>query len=298
MKSRANIRVKEKFIEGLLFLSASLTILTTVGIIWVLSSESISFFQEISPLDFFTSTEWAPSNREAPKYGVLVLLSGTLTTTAIATLVAVPIGLTLAVYLAVYSGPTIRKWIKPALELLAAVPTVVYGYFALSVLTPIIREVFPTLPLFNALSAGIVMGIMIIPIVSSLSEDAIRSVPKTLAEASYGLGATKFQTAFKVLVPAASSGITVSIILGIARAIGETMIVAIAAGTKPNLTFNPMGSVMTITTYMAETASGDVEFGSIRYKSIFAVGITLFLFTLILNLISFYIKKRVRNEYE
>lgn len=211
---------------------------------------------------------------------------------------AVPIGLIIAIYLREYAADNLRRILKPLLELLAAVPTVVYGYFALSVLTPFIRIFLPEMPLFNALSAGLVMSIMILPIITSLSEDALGAVPKALREASYGLGATRLQTSFKVVLPAASSGVAVSIILGISRAIGETMIVAMAAGTKPQLTLNPMESVMTITTYMAETASGDIVFGSIRYKSIFAAGITLFIFTFLLNSISFYIKRKYQEQYD
>jgi phosphate transport system permease protein len=288
----------EKVIEILLALSAGITLLTTLGILWVLFSESLSFFSEVSIIHFLTSLEWDPANQVAPKYGVLVLLCGTLLTTFIAVSIAVPLGLVIAVYLREYAHDTVRRTLKPMLELLAAVPTVVYGYFALSILTPFLRVFFPDLPLFNALSAGIVMAIMILPIITSLSEDALNAVPKALREASYGLGATTLQTAFKVIVPSASSGILVSIILAVSRAIGETMIVAMAAGAKPQLTLNPLESVMTITTYMAQTASGDVDFGSMRYKSIFAVGITLFFFTFLLNSVSFYIKRKYHEQYE
>jgi phosphate transport system permease protein len=289
---------KEKLIEGFLVLCAGLTILTTLGILWVLFSESFDFFKSVSVFDFITSKEWDPANETNPKYGVMVLLSGTLLTTFIAVSIAVPIGIIIAIYLREYAHDKLRRTLKPMLELLAAVPTVVYGYFALSILTPFLRNFFPELPFFNALSAGIVMAIMILPIITSLSEDAINAVPKALREASYGLGATTLQTAFKVVVPAASSGILVSVILGISRAIGETMIVAMAAGAKPQLTLNPFESVMTITSYMAQTASGDVDFGSIRYKSIFAVGIALFIFTFLLNTVSFYIKRKYQEQYE
>lgn len=291
-------KITEKLIEKLLATSALITILTTIGILWVLFSESFEFFSVISVFDFFTDTQWNPSDARDPHYGIFVLLSGTFITTFIAVGVAVPIGLIIAIYLREYAADNIRRLLKPMLELLAAVPTVVYGYFALSVLTPFIRTFLPEIPLFNALSAGLVMSIMILPIITSLSEDALGAVPKALREASYGLGATRLQTAFKVILPAASSGVAVSIILGISRAIGETMIVAMAAGTKPQLTLNPMESVMTITTYMAETASGDIVFGSIRYKSIFAAGITLFLFTFLLNSVSFYIKRKYQEQYD
>jgi len=298
MNNRFVKKNQERIIEFLLSFSGFITVITTIGIIWVLVIESTHFFSEISIIDFLTDTEWRPSDSRNPHFGVLVLLSGTVLTTGIAIFFAVPVGLIIAIYLSEYSPKKLRQWLKPMLELLAAVPTVVYGYFALSVLTPFLRQFIDNMPLFNALSAGLVMGIMIIPIITSLSEDALRSVPKILREASYGLGATKFQTAFKVILPAASSGVVVSIILAVARAIGETMIVAVAAGTMPNLTLDPRDSVMTITTYMAETASGDVEFGSLRYQSIFAVGITLFLFTFLLNSISFYVKKKYQETYE
>lgn len=298
MEKRGLSNWKEKLIEKFLMISAIITIFTTVGILWVLFSESINFFSEISIFDFFTDSEWRPSDKRDPHFGVFVLLSGTLLTTSIAIIVAVPLGLVIAIYLREYTHDKVRRTIKPLLELLAGIPTVVYGYFALSVLTPFLRTFIPNMPLFNALSAGVVMGIMILPIISSLSEDAINAVPKALREASFGLGATRLQTAFRVVVPSASSGILVSIILGVSRAIGETMIVAMAAGTKPQLTFNPLESVMTITTYMAETASGDVEFGSIRYKSIFAVGITLFFFTFALNTVSFFIKRKYQEKYD
>lgn len=294
----STVRVKEKIIQSLLASSGILTTLVTIGIVYILLKESFGFFAEVSILDFFTDTEWHPTDAKKPHFGIWVLLSGTVLTTFIASIVAIPVGVVIAVYLREYAKDGFRRTLKPLLELLAAVPTVVYGYFALSVLTPFLRNFFPELPFFNALSAGLVMGIMIIPIVSSLSEDALNAVPKALREASYGLGATKFQTAFRVVVPAASSGILVSIILGIARAIGETMIVVMAAGSMPQLTLNPMQSVMTITTYMAETASGDIVFGSIRYKSIFAAGITLFVFTLLLNSLSFYIRKKYQEKYD
>lgn len=291
-------RISEVLIEKLLATSALITILTTLGILWVLFSESFEFFSAISLFDFLTDTEWNPADTINPHYGVFVLLSGTFITSIIAIVVAVPVGIIIAIYLSEYAADKLRRFLKPMLELLAAVPTVVYGYFALSVLTPFIRNFLPDIPLFNALSAGLVMSIMILPIITSLSEDALRAVPKALREASYGLGATRLQTSFKVILPAASSGVAVSIILGISRAVGETMIVAMAAGTKPQLTLNPLESVMTITTYMAETASGDIVFGSIRYKSIFAVGITLFIFTFILNSVSFYIKRKYQEQYD
>jgi phosphate transport system permease protein len=290
-------RFSERIIESLLAISGLITILTTIGIIWVLVTESWSFFQGISLWDFFTDTEWTPLFAEK-HYGILPLLSGTLLTTFIAVITALPIGLTIAIYLSEYVGKGVRRSIKPALEILAAVPTVVYGFFALTVVTPFLQTFVPGLGSFNALSAGIVMGIMIIPLISSLSEDALYAVPKSLREASFGMGATRFQTSFKVVVPAASSGILVSIILAISRAIGETMVVAIAAGQQPNLTFDPREGVETITAYIVQVSLGDVQHGSPEYKTIFAAGITLFIFTFILNNVSFWIKKKYQEQYE
>jgi phosphate transport system permease protein len=289
-------KTKEKIIEGALGFTGLLTVLTTVAIICVLFSESYSFFKEVSLWSFLTDTEWTPLFTQK-HYGILPLLSGTLLTTVIAILVAGPIGLVIAVYLSEYAPKSFRKAIKPALELLAAVPTVVYGFFALTVVTPFLQSFIPGIDSFNALSAGLVMGIMIIPLISSLSEDALYAVPKSLREASYGMGATKFQTAFKVAVPAASSGIIVSFILAIARAVGETMVVAIAAGQQPTLTFDPKQSVETITAYIVQVSLGDVQHGSIEYRTIFAAGITLFIFTFILNNIGYYIKKRYQEKY-
>jgi phosphate transport system permease protein len=287
----------ERWIERALALSALITILTTVGIIWVLVSESWNFFKEVSIIDFLTDTEWTPlfANKH---YGILPLLSGTVLTTLIAILTALPLGVVIAVYLSEYANPKFRKAIKPALEILAAVPTVVYGFFALTVVTPFLQSFIPGLGTFNALSAGIVMGIMIIPLISSLSEDALFAVPKSLREASYGMGATRFQTAFRVVVPAASSGILVSVILAVSRAIGETMVVAIAAGQQPNLTFDPRQAVETITTYIVQVSLGDVQHDSLEYRTIFAAGITLFLFTFALNHISFRLKRRYQEQYE
>lgn len=290
-------RTSELIIEKILALSGLVTVLTTIGIIWVLVSESWGFFATVPLKDFLFDTEWTPLFTQK-RYGILPLLSGTLLTTAIAILTAVPLGIVIAVYLSEYANRDFRKALKPALEILAAVPTVVYGFFALTVVTPFLQTFIPGLGSFNALSAGIVMGIMIIPVISSLSEDALYAVPKSLREASYGMGATKFQTSFKVVVPAASSGIMVSIILGIARAVGETMVVAIAAGQQPNLTLDPREAVETITAYIVQVSLGDVEHGSIEYKTIFAAGITLFVFTFLLNNLSFWLKKKYQEKYE
>jgi phosphate transport system permease protein len=291
------MRIKEKIIEGLLLLSAAISILTTFGILYVLISDSYPFFQKVSLLEFFTDTQWTPLFADK-HFGILPLVAGTLLTSGIAIAVALPIGLTIAIYLNEYASPGFRKVIKPILEILATIPTVVYGFFALVVITPYLQNFFPEMGGFNALSPGIVMGIMIIPLISSMSEDALYAVPKSLREASYGMGATRLQTSFRVLVPAASSGIIVSTILAISRAVGETMIVAIAAGQQPNLTANPLEPVETITTYIVQVSLGDVVQGSLEYQTIFAAGITLFALTFVLNNISFYFKKRFREKYE
>lgn len=276
---------------------AIITVLTTIGIIYVLFTESYTFFQNVSIIEFLTGTEWTPLF-SSKHYGILPLLTGTLLVTAISMLVAVPLGVTIAIYLSEYAPKKFRYTIKPLLEILAAIPTVVYGFFALTVVTPFLQSIIPGLSGFNALSAGIVMGIMIIPMISSLSEDALYAVPKSLREGAYGMGSTRLQTSFSVILPAASSGIIVSIILAIARAVGETMIVAIAAGQQPILTGDPRSSVETITTYIVQVSSGDVPHGSLEYQTIFAAGITLFVFTFLLNSVSFYIKKRFQEKYD
>jgi phosphate transport system permease protein len=291
------MRAKEKVIEWILLLCAAVSILTTVGILWVLISESSVFFSKVPITEFLFDKQWTPLFDDK-HFGIMSLVSGTMLTSFIAVGVALPIGLTIAVYLNEYSPKGFRKTIKPILEILAAIPTVVYGFFALMVVTPFLQQIFPQMGGFNALSAGIVMGIMIIPMISSLSEDALYAVPTSLREASYGIGATRFQTSFKVLVPAASSGIIVSVILAISRAIGETMIVAIAAGQQPRLTFNPFVPIETITTYIVQVSLGDVVQGSLEYQTIFAAGIALFVLTFILNNISFYIKKKFQEKYE
>lgn len=290
-------KIKELIIEKSLFSSALLTVAVTIGIILVLAIEALRFFSEVSIIDFFTDTQWTPLFTDK-HYGISALLSGTLLTSFIAISVALPIGLSISIYLSEYAPKSFRKTIKPLLELLAAVPTVVYGFFALVVVTPFLQQFIPGLSGFNSLSAGIVMGIMIIPFVSSLSEDALYAVPNSLREASYGMGATKLQTAFKVIIPAASSGIIVSVILAVSRAIGETMIVAIAAGQQPRLTFDPTVPVETITAYIVQVSLGDVQHGSIEYRTIFAAGITLFVFTFLLNTISYRIRKKYQEKYE
>src|SRR5688572_14871603 len=291
------MRLKEKLIEFLMMACSFITVLTTISIIIILAIDSFEFFQEVSIKEFFTSKQWTPLFSEK-HFGILPLLMGTLLTTTIAILVAVPLGLVIAVYLNEYASPKFTAIVKPVLETLAAIPTVVYGFFALQFVTPLLQSFIPGLAGFNALSPGLVMGIMIIPYITSLSEDALRAVPSSLREASYGMGATKFQTAFRVMIPAASSGIIVSIILAISRALGETMIVAIAAGQEPKLTFDPRESVETITTYIVQVSMGDVPQDSLEYKTIFAAGLTLFVFTFILNTASFFIRKRFQNKYE
>jgi len=292
------MNLKEKIIEKLLLFCALVTIFTTAGIIGVLLIQTFGFFSEVSIIDFLTDTEWTPlfSNK---RFGILPLLSGTILTTLIAVAVAVPLGLTIAIYLSEYANPTFRNYVKPALEVLAAVPTVVYGFFALEFVTPLLQSIFGSgLAGFNAISPGIVMGIMILPLVSSLSEDALYAVPKNLREGSYALGSTKYQTAWKVIFPAAFSGISVSVILAISRAIGETMIVAIAAGQQPRLTFDPTVPIETMTTYIVQVSMGDVPHNSIEYRTIFAVGIMLFVITFLLNNLSFYLKKRYQEVYQ
>jgi phosphate transport system permease protein len=290
-------RIKEMVIEKALLSSALITIVVTVGIILVLSIEAIAFFSEVSIIDFFTDTQWTPLFADK-HFGILPLLSGTLLTSFIAVAFAVPVGLSISIYISEYAPKSFRSTVKPALELLAAVPTVVYGFFALTVVTPFLQSFIPGLSGFNALSAGLVMGIMIIPFISSLSADALHAVPHSLREAAYGMGSTKLQNAFRVMVPAASSGIIVSIILAVSRAIGETMIVAIAAGQQPRLTLDPTVPVETITAYIVQVSLGDVQHGSLEYRTIFAAGITLFVFTFLLNTLSYRIRKKFQEKYE
>ena len=296
MKKNLSRKIKEGAIETILFLSALSSVFITISIVVVLAYESFGFFKEVPLIEFLTGKEWTPLFAE-PKFGILPLISGTLLTTFIALIVALPLGLTVAVYLSEYAPHRLKEVIKPILELLAAVPTVVYGYFALLFLTPILQKFIPDLSGFNALSPGIIMGIMIIPYVSSVSEDAMRAVPMHIREGSYAMGATKLQTAFKVVIPSAFSGIAAAFIIGISRAVGETMVVAIAAGGMPNLTANPLEPVQTLTAYIVAVSLGDVPHGTIEYKTIFAVGITLFLITLVFNIIGFWLRKRIREVY-
>lgn len=291
------LKYKETAIEAFLALCSIITVFITLGIILILAFESIDFFKEVSFVEFFTGTEWTPLF-ENKKFGILPLVAGTFLTTIIAIAVALPLGLTIAIYLNEYAHPRFTSIVKPLLEILAAIPTVVYGFFALTFVTPLLQSFIPNLAGFNALSAGLVMGVMIIPYISSLSEDALRAVPKSLREAAYGMGSTKLQTAFRVMVPAASSGIIVSVILAISRAIGETMIVAVAAGQEPKFTLNPLSSVETITTYIVQVSMGDVPRNSLEYSTIFSAGLALFILTFILNNLSFFIKRKYHQKYE
>ena len=286
----------EGLIERGLFLCALLSVATTVGIIVVLAVETGAFLREVPITDFLFGTEWTPLF-SSPSFGVLPLVAGTVLVSVIAMLVALPMGLLSAIYLSEYANPRVRRILKPVLELLAGVPTVVYGYFALLFVTPILQGFLPQLTTANALSPGIVMGIMILPLVSSLSEDAMRAVPNGLREGSYALGATKMQTSLRVVVPAAFSGITAAFILAVSRAVGETMIVAIAAGQQPNLTWNPTEQVETMTAYIVQVSLGDTPQGTLEYRTIFAVGMLLFIGTFGLNLVSAWLRQRYREEY-
>ncbi|MGE0360639.1 MAG: phosphate ABC transporter permease subunit PstC [Vicinamibacterales bacterium] len=289
-------RRPERLIEILLFLCAALSVGTTVGIIAVLAIETLAFFREVPVVEFLTGTEWTPLFA-TKRFGVLPLVLGTLLVSAIAMVVAVPTGLLSAIYLSEYAPDRVRRVVKPVLEILAGVPTVVYGFFALTFVTPLLQRWVPGLSGFNALSPGIVMGLMILPLVSSLAEDAMRAVPRGLREAAYALGATRMQTAVQVVVPAAFSGITAAFILAASRAIGETMIVAIAAGQQPRLTVNPLVPLETMTAYIVQVSLGDTPQGTLEYRTIFAVGMLLFLMTLVLNLVSSWLRARFREEY-
>ena len=286
----------EGAIEKGLFLCALLSVGTTIGIIAVLAVETAAFLREVPILDFLFGTEWTPLF-STPRFGVLPLVAGTTLISLIAMAVALPMGLLSAIYLSEYADDRVRRVLKPILELLAGVPTVVYGYFALLFVTPLLQQIIPDLAVFNALGPGIVMGIMILPLVSSLSEDAMRAVPNGLREGSYALGATRMQTSLRVVVPSAFSGITAAFILAISRAIGETMIVAIAAGQQPRLTGDPTVPIMTMTTYIVQVALGDTPQGTLEYRTIFAVGMLLFLGTFGLNLVSAWLRQRYREEY-
>jgi phosphate transport system permease protein len=289
-------RALERLIERALFLCAAVSILTTVGIVVVLAWETIAFLREVPLLSFLFGTEWTPLFADK-RFGVLPLVMGTTLVSVIAMVVALPLGVLSAVYLSEYAPDRARRVIKPMLEILAGVPTVVYGYFALLFVTPLLQRILPGMAGFNALSAGIVMGIMILPLVSSLSEDAMRAVPRGLREGAYALGATRVQTAVQVVIPAAFSGITAAFILAASRAVGETMIVAIAAGQQPRLTANPLVPIETMTAYIVQVSLGDTPQGTLEYRTIFAVGMLLFVMTFVLNLASAWLRRRFREEY-
>jgi len=293
---RKSRHIKERVIEFILFLAALLSVATTVGIVLILLKESYDFFQHVSLWDFLTDTQWTPLFSDA-HYGIMPLLSGTLVSSAVALLVAIPLGTIIAIYLSEFAPFSVREAAKPFLELLGGIPTIIYGYFALLFVTPLLQKIYPGLPGFNLLSAGLVMGIMIIPYVSSVSEDAMRAVPMALREGSYAMGATRFQTATWVVTPAAFSGIAAAYILGISRAVGETMILAVAAGMQPNLTWNPLEPAATITSYIVQVALGDLPHGSIGYQTIFAAGLTLALLTLFFNVLGHLLRKRYRQAY-
>ena len=293
---KKRVKLEGQVIRIIFFLCAIISILTTVAILFTLIFQALSFFNEISIWEFLTGTRWTPILKPRA-YGVLPLVSGTLLVTVIAAAVALPVGLFTAIFLSEYAPDKIRRIIKPVLEILAGIPTVVYGYFALTFVTQQLQVIFPDLLVFNALSAGLVMGLMIIPMVSSLSEDAMLSVPRSLREAAYALGATRFEVSLKVVVPAALSGIISAFILAISRAIGETMLVTIAAGATPRLTLNPLESVQTMTAYIVQLSLGEAAVGSLEYNTIFAVGLVLFAMTLIMNLLGFWVVRRFREAY-
>lgn len=289
-------RIRERIIEFFLFLAALSSIGITLGIVGVLVYESEQFFKHVSIIEFLTDTQWTVLFAD-PHYGIMPLVTGTMVTSAIALLVALPLGTTIAIYLSEYANNKVREILKPVLELLSAVPTVVFGYFALLFVTPLLQRILPNLPGFNMLSAGIVIGVMIIPYVSSLSEDAMKAVPVHIREGSYAMGATRLQTAIRVLIPSAFSGIASAYVLGFSRAVGETMIVAVAAGTQPNLTLNPMEGAATITAYIVQVSLGDLPHGTVAYQSIFAAGLTLMFMTLAFNIAGYLLRKRFREIY-
>ena len=289
-------KTRDRIVEALLLAAGLVAVFTTVAIVIVLVVESSAFFEHVSIKDFLTDTMWTPLFADA-HYGILPLVAGTVTTTMVALLVAVPLGTTIAIYLSEFAPHHVRESVKPILELLGAVPTVVYGYFALTMVTPVLQWFMPDLPGFNMLGAGLVIGLMIVPYVSSVSEDAMRAVPRYMREGSYAMGATRLQTALRVVVPGAFSGLAAAFILGISRAVGETMVVAIAAGMQPNFTFDPRQPAATITAYIVQVSLGDLPHGSIGYQSIFAAGLVLMFITLIFNIIGFSLTRKFREAY-
>ncbi|TLS48431.1 phosphate ABC transporter permease subunit PstC [Paenibacillus antri] len=293
---RRSLFSSDSIMPKVLLLIAAISILTTVGIVFVLLEESFQFFRQVPFLEFITGTKWTPLFSD-PHYGVLPLVTGTMVITVIASIVALPLGLGSAIYLSEYAPDRVRAFLKPVLEILAGIPTIVYGFFALTFVTPIIQQLLPQTKVFNALSAGIVVGIMIIPMISSLSEDAMSAVPNSLRNAAYALGATKLEVALQIVVPAAFSGIVASFVLGLSRAVGETMIVTLAAGALPSMSINPLQSVQTLTAYIVSVSSGDTTFGSAQYLTMYSVGFILFVITLIMNILAGYISRKFREEY-
>ncbi len=291
------VRLSETLIQGFLFFCGAVSILTTIGIVVVLLRESSRFFQHATFAQFFFDTVWQP---RIERFGIWPLMNATLMVSGIAMLVALPLGLMSAIFLSEYASPRVREALKPILEILAGIPTVVYGYFALNFMTPLLRGIIgqDVVEIFNTASAGIVVGILIIPMVASMSEDALRAVPNSLREAAYALGANKLETSAKVVLPAALSGITAAFIVAISRAIGETMIVAIAAGAGPNFTFNPFKAAETMTGHIVRISGGDLSYNSIEYFSIFGIALVLFIMTLVLNIISLIVVRRFREAYE
>ena len=296
-KRKRTIRWNEKPIHWLLFLSALVSIGTTIGIVVVLFSESYSFFDHVSISDYLFGKEWAPLF-EPKKFGFLPLLCGTLMIAIGSGLVAIPLGVMTAIFLSEYASPKMRGWIKPLLEILSGIPTVVYGYFALSFVTPVLQKLFPQTQVFNAASACVVVGVMTLPMVASLCDDAMRAVPNSLRYAGYAMGATKSEVAFSVVFPAALSGVVASFVLALSRAIGETMAVTLAAGSTPNLTLNPLESIQTMTAYIVQVSMGDTPHGTIEYQTLFVIGATLFIITLIMNLISDMVLRKYKQKYE
>lgn len=295
-RNKKGKKIIEKAMPIALLLTALVSILTTIGIVFTLIFETFEFFQRVSILDFITKSEWLPFSPN-PEYGIVPLVLGTLKVTVIAALLAVPLGIAAAIYLSEYASDNVRRVIKPILEVLAGVPTIVYGFFALTFVTPLLQQLIPSLKIFNALSPGLVVGIMILPMIVSLSEDAMSSVPNSIREGALGLGATKLEVSLKVVLPAALSGIIASVVLAVSRAIGETMIVTLAGGSTPKADFAITDSIQTMTAYIVQVSSGDAGYGTTIYYSIYAVGFTLFIFTLIMNLLAHFISKRFREEY-
>jgi phosphate transport system permease protein len=289
-------KTRDRVVEALLLASGLVAVFTTIAIVVVLLYESSAFFEHVSVREFLTDTMWTPLFADA-RYGILPLVSGTLTVTFVALFVAIPLGTAIAIYLSEFAGHRLREIVKPILELIGAVPTVVFGYFALMLVTPLLQKLMPELPGFNMLSAGLVIGIMIVPYVASVGEDAMRAVPRYMREGSYALGATRLQTALRVVVPGALSGLAAAYILAISRAVGETMVVAIAAGMQPTLTFDPREQAATITAYIVQVSLGDLPHDSIGYQSIFAAGLVLLLMTLVFNVIGFFLTRRFREAY-